>query len=145
MKKLSCGILIVRNNNGLKELFMAHVTNKTFWDIPKGGISNNESFIETAIRETEEESGFIIKSEHLLDLGLFTYTERKDLYLFKYIGYDSFPVENAKCTSTFHSKIENKRLLEVDDFKYIPFNEVLNYCSEGFKNVFPKLIRENIL
>lgn len=145
MKKLSCGILIVKNKNGLKELFMAHVTNKPFWDIPKGGMCKNESFIDTAIRETKEEVGFELLKEDLLDLGLFDYTERKDLYLFKYIGDYDFKVEDAVCTSKFFSKIYQEYLPEVDDFKYVPIDEILNYCSEGFKNVLPKLLRDNII
>lgn len=145
MKKLSCGTLIVRNNNGSKELFMAHVTNKPFWDIPKGGKTENESYIDGAIRELLEEAGFKCSKEELLDLGLFDYTERKDLYLFKYIGNKEFKIEEAHCTSTFFSQIYQTRLPEVDAFKYIPFEEVLSYCSEGFKNVFPRLIKEGII
>jgi 8-oxo-dGTP pyrophosphatase MutT (NUDIX family) len=145
MKKISCGVLIVKNENGNKSLFMAHVTNKIFWDIPKGGISLNESFIETAIREMIEEVGFKCSKEDLLDLGFFKYTERKDLYLFKYIGNKEFKVENAVCTSNFFSKLYQMHLPEVDDFKYVPFNEIINYCSEGFKNVLPILLRDNII
>ncbi len=145
MKKLSCGTLIVRETNGFKELFMAHVTNQKFWDIPKGGLNQNETHIEAAIRELREESGFICLHEHLLDLGHYIYTERKDLYLFKYIGDDSYRIEDAICTSTFFSQLYQTRLPEVDDFKYVPFDEVLNHCSEGFKNVFPLLIKNKII
>lgn len=145
MKKISCGTLIVRENNGIKELFMAHVTNKTFWDIPKGCVEQNESFISAAIREMYEESGFKCQEKELLDLGLFEYTERKDLYLFKYTGEIELNDKDAVCNSTFFSKIYQKRLPEVDEFRYIPLSEVTSYCSEGFKNVFPKLIERNII
>lgn len=145
MKKISCGTLIVRESKGFKELFMAHVTNKPFWDIPKGGKNGNESYIEAALREMKEEVGFQCIKENLIDLGKFDYTDRKDLYLFKYIGKDEYRLEDAICTSTFFSKIYQTRLPEVDDFKYVPFDDVLSHCSEGFKNVFPLLIKNKIL
>ncbi len=141
MKKLSCGVLIVREQNNIKELFMAHVTNKPFWDIPKGGKNPNETYIQAAIREMYEEVGFKCETKDLLDLGIFEYTERKDLYLFKYIGDYSYCLEDAICTSTFFSNIYQKRLPEVDDFKYVPFDDVISHCSEGFKNVFPLLLK----
>lgn len=140
MKKISCGTIIIRENKGIKELFMAHVTNKPFWDIPKGGLDHNETFISAAIREMYEESGFICQEDDLFDLGLFDYTVRKDLYLFKYSGFEELKVADAICTSTFYCKNNRLRLPEVDDFKYIPLSEVANYCSEGFKNVLPKII-----
>ena len=76
MKKLSCGTLIVRDRMGTKELFMAHVTGQKFWDIPKGGKNLHENYIEAALRELEEESGFICNHNELFDLGLYEYTER---------------------------------------------------------------------
>lgn len=145
VKKLSCGTLIVRENQGKKELFMAHVTNQSFWDIPKGGQNPNENYIKTAIRELYEESGIICSSHELLDLGMYDYTERKDLYLFKYIGNRNFCHTQAVCNSTFFSNLYQKHLPEVDAFKYVEFDDVLNHCSEGFKKVFPILIANNII
>jgi len=145
VKKLSCGTLIVRENSGGKELFMAHVTNKPFWDIPKGGRNSEEGFIQAAIRELYEESGFVCEHAELLDLGLYEYTDRKDLYLFKYVGNTNFCHTKAVCNSTFFSKIYSAHLPEVDDFKYVPFDEVLAHCSEGFKKVFPLLISKKII
>ena len=145
MKKLSCGTLIVRDRMGTKELFMGHVTGQQFWDIPKGGKNLHENYIEAAIRELEEESGFTCDHQELLDLGLYQYTERKDLYLFKYVGQQYFCDQKAFCKSTFFSKLYETRLPEMDGFKYVPFEQVLSHCSEGFKKVFPILIDKRII
>jgi 8-oxo-dGTP pyrophosphatase MutT (NUDIX family) len=145
MKKLSCGTLIVRDRMGTKELFMGHVTGQQFWDIPKGGKNLHENYIEAAIRELEEESGFTCDHQELLDLGLYQYTERKDLYLFKYVGQQYFCDQKAFCKSTFFSKLYETRLPEMDGFKYVPFEQVLSHCSEGFKKVFPLLIEKRII
>lgn len=37
-----------------------------FWGLPKGHKENNESLIECAIRETQEETGIILKKEDLI-------------------------------------------------------------------------------
>lgn len=145
MKKLSCGTLIVRDRMGTKELFMGHVTGQQFWDIPKGGKNLHENYIEAAIRELEEESGFTCNHQELLDLGLYQYTELKDLYLFKYVGQQYFCDQKAFCKSTFFSKLYETRLPEMDGFKYVPFEQVLSHCSEGFKKVFPLLIEKRII
>lgn len=145
MKKLSCGTLIVRERMGIKELFMAHVTGYEFWDIPKGGQNLHENYIDAALRELEEESGFKCNHHDLYDLGLYEYTERKDLYLFKYVGEKYLCDQQAICTSTFFSKLYETHLPEVDDFKYVPFEQVLSHCSRGFKQVFPLLLQKRII
>ena len=145
MKKLSCGTLIVRERMGTKELFMAHVTGYQFWDIPKGGQNLHENYIDAALRELEEESGFKCNHNDLYDLGLYEYTERKDLYLFKYVGEKYLCDQQAICTSTFFSKLHETHLPEVDDFKYVPFDQVLSHCSRGFTQVFPLLLQKRII
>ena len=51
MKQISCGILIFNSQN---ELFVCHSTGNNFFDIPKGLKDENETFIQTAIRELME-------------------------------------------------------------------------------------------
>jgi putative (di)nucleoside polyphosphate hydrolase len=145
MKKISCGILIVRNTRGVDELLMGHITGHERWDILKGCKDDDEDHISAAIREMREESGFVCQPTELLDLGLFKYNPKKDLYLFKYSGTQEFCHTKAYCDSMFFHQELQKELPELDDFKYVPFDDVLNHCTNGFKEVFQKLRREKIL
>lgn len=59
MKEVSAGILIIYNN----KLLLIHPTNSSWhgsYGFPKGRLDNNESPIDAAIRETEEEIGITI-------------------------------------------------------------------------------------
>jgi len=145
MKKISCGTLIIRNNMGVNELLMGHVTGHEVWDIIKGCKESHEDYVTAALREMQEESGFICHPNELKDLGLYTYNPKKDLYLFKYAGEQLFCHTKAYCESTFFNRITQQHLPELDDFKYVRFDEVLNHCTQGFKNVFTTLLRDKII
>ena len=64
MKKISAGTIIKLNNS----ILLGHSTNNAHWDIPKGMIEHNESPIDTAIRETFEETNIQLNKEQLMDL-----------------------------------------------------------------------------
>lgn len=138
MKKISCGILIYNGNN---ELFLCHSTGNSFWDVPKGLNDEGESFIETAIRELKEETGFIVTKEELKDLGEFKYNSSKNLYLFEYIGKKSFNEKDSVCTSYFEHFRTKKMLPEVDKFEYMSKDKALtNVCKS-----MNKLLEQNKL
>ena len=50
----SCGVLVFRREPTLSFLLMRHADR---YDLPKGHVENNETDLECAIRELEEESG----------------------------------------------------------------------------------------
>ena len=54
--RLGVGIILLNNEN---KVFVAkRIDNpKNFWQMPQGGINNNESFFQAAKRELEEETG----------------------------------------------------------------------------------------
>lgn len=60
MKKLSkrmvvsCGIVIVRKGDELRYLLLR---SHNYWDFPKGKMESDEDPLETALRETSEETG----------------------------------------------------------------------------------------
>ncbi|MBC7938443.1 MAG: NUDIX hydrolase, partial [Chitinophagaceae bacterium] len=78
-KRLSCGVVIV---NDAAELLLCHVTGQGHWDLPKGGPDHGESPLQTALRETREETGLQLEADRLLDLGRLAYRAHKDLHLF---------------------------------------------------------------
>ena len=61
----SCGFLIVTGNPVQSFLLMEHPDR---WDVPKGHVDPGESDMECALRELEEETGFV-KHELMIDPG----------------------------------------------------------------------------
>lgn len=70
MKFCSC-VLILNSNNQI--LSVSRKDNHDDWGLPGGKLDDNESFIEAAIRETFEETGYNIKI-----IDEFNYFESKD-------------------------------------------------------------------
>lgn len=54
-KEQSSGIIIVRRCEGVPKVLLMRAYN--FWDFPKGGIEENETKLEAAVREVKEEAG----------------------------------------------------------------------------------------
>lgn len=123
-EKISSGILFIKNN----KVLLCHVTDRRHWDIPKGQRNEGEDFIQAAIRECHEETGFKVEEADLQSLGVVAYNRSKSLALFLYTG-EEYPNENmCKCTSLLD---DGKP--EVDDFEYIPLNEVSLYTVESLR------------
>lgn len=57
-KELSCGTLTFNDKN---QLLLVKPCNRLKWAIPKGHQELNETYEETAIRETFEETGIVVK------------------------------------------------------------------------------------
>lgn len=122
-KIISCGILFFQEN----KLLMCHPTGhgEDEWDLPKGCMEPEETYIEAAIRECFEETGFVCLPDNLESLGLHVYQEKKDLVLFKHKNNHSFKAEDAICKSEFFCKKNEQWLPEHDDFLFMNFEDVL--------------------
>jgi predicted NUDIX family NTP pyrophosphohydrolase len=66
----SAGILLYRFKDHIPEVFLVHPggpyfrnKNDGWWTVPKGEISGDETAIETALREFEEETGHVPKGD----------------------------------------------------------------------------------
>jgi putative (di)nucleoside polyphosphate hydrolase len=124
VKALSCGILVL-NPHG--ELLLCHATGTTVWDIPKGGGDAGEAPMDTAIRETAEETGLEFAPAELLDLGHFAYRPAKDLHLFAALR-ERFDAGECRCSSHF-TDWWGRRRLEMDAFEWIAFERVKRRCA----------------
>jgi 8-oxo-dGTP pyrophosphatase MutT (NUDIX family) len=140
MKKTSCGILIL---NAQGELLLCHATGTPIWDIPKGGAEPGESELETAIRETAEETGLRFVAEDLLDLGRFGYRPSKDLHLFATLA-DRFDPTTCSCTSHFRDYWGRLRP-EMDDFAWTRFERVPQRCGRNMTALLTRTIRLDAL
>lgn len=53
----SCGAIVFRKFHGNTEILLIKHVNSGHWSFPKGHVENNETEIETAVREIKEETG----------------------------------------------------------------------------------------
>lgn len=119
-KRLSSGILVI---NEQAELLLCHVTGHGHWDLPKGGLHDDETPQQAALRETREETGLVIDDAGLVDLGRFTYRAKKDLHLFAVL-MTRFDVAQLHCDSHFSQWATGRQLPEMDDFQWVEFGRV---------------------
>jgi 8-oxo-dGTP pyrophosphatase MutT (NUDIX family) len=124
-KRLSCGIVIV---NDASEVLLCHVTGQDHWDLPKGGAMTGESPVQTALRETREETGLVLDAAAMLDLGRLGYRVRKDLHLFA-ARVPRFDTGRLWCESHFADSASGRPLPEMDGYGWFTFSEVPVHCS----------------
>jgi len=142
MKIVSCGILLFSYG----EILLGHVTNQPFWDLPKGGMEEGESFAQTAIRETYEETGMMLQEDKLIELGLFTYNRYKDLYLFACdITMMDKKEEDFRChsTMTVGSGDDIATIPEMDDFKYFQWFDAVKKSPHSLAKLLIRLPNES--
>jgi 8-oxo-dGTP pyrophosphatase MutT (NUDIX family) len=125
-QRLSCGVLIV---NAERELLLCHVTGQQHWDLPKGGMAAGETPLQTALRETQEETGLALTAEALLDLGRFDYRRRKRLHLFATLMPRLDP-STLHCASEFSDLGSGRRMPEMDDYAWVDFADVRRHTSQ---------------
>lgn len=138
----SSGIIITDG----EQFLIGHVTNSSYWSIPKGLVDPGESDIDAAVRETQEETDIIVAPENLTSLGKFAYRDKKDLSLFIYeTESDSLPPASMmKCNSVvFVSELEG--FPEIDGFRYIKFSEMEKYLNKSMHTLFKKIELEKLL
>lgn len=133
--KVSSGVLFIKD----KKVLLAHSVYQDHWDIPKGQAEQNEKyFVETAIRECREEIGFDIFAEDLIPLGIKKYNDKKDLVLYLYNG-KVFPDVN-RCKSITTKGPKGEDIPEMDDFKYVAFDELKDYCPKNLYTILKDII-----
>ena len=137
MKHISCGVVI----SDKKSLLIGHVTNGQYWDIPKGQLDKNESYVECAIRELHEETGLTVQENMLISLGMFEYRPKKSLVLF-YYPVDVFPSVDTLVCHSFVTKNKSS-FPELDDFKIEEFTVAINLLNPKLGKVIDK-VRELI-
>ena len=134
-KIISCGILLLCNNN----ILLWHATNSSWktWNIPKGRLEEGESYLQCAVRETFEETNIWVDENSLIELGLFEYLPKKDLYLFAtYLDLDLINLKEIKCNSYVKNENGQNLFPEFDDLKFFNILSLNKYTS---KNVFNTL------
>lgn len=124
-RKLSCGVVIL---NRRSEILLCHVTGQSHWDLPKGGALPGESPLAAALRETTEETGLLLDSAQLLDLGCLPYRARKDLHLYATL-MPRLDVSQLYCDSHYTHPLSRQRLPEMDGYGWFDFGRIGALCS----------------
>lgn len=114
----SAGLVVISDN----KILLVHPKgcgDKNEWSIPKGNIENGDGTMETAIRETFEETGVIINSDDIeSDMHVFYYRKKnKDIKKYIYYYIVNIKPENIKINKSI---IPNK---EVDKFGFFTKEE----------------------
>lgn len=141
--KISCGVLIINEQN---EILLGHVTGQKHFDIPKGILDENESYLDCAIRECQEETGFNLDKTRMIDCGLFDYLKDKKLYLFQY-NVNKSEIDESKlvCNSFFEHFYTKKLTPEVDGFEWVNTNNIKEKCAKNMGNLLEKIFKEKDL
>lgn len=130
---LSCGVLVLNEH---RELLLCHASGTARWDIPKGIGDAGESGVQTALRETAEETGIRLPPERLLDLGRFAYLRGKDLHLYAALIER---IDTARCACTSHFRDAHGRLRpEMDAFAWVGFGAVAERCGKSMAEVLTR-------
>jgi predicted NUDIX family NTP pyrophosphohydrolase len=131
---VSCGVVLLDPDG---RVLLAHATETTHWDIPKGQGEEGEAPHVTALREMEEETGLAVEAGRLKDLGLFVYRRDKDLHLFAARARaDELDLTRCICTSMFPRRSDGTMIPEMDAFRWAAPHEVGQYASRSLTRLF---------
>ncbi|WP_343659637.1 NUDIX hydrolase [Ralstonia sp.] len=135
---LSCGLVLL-NEDG--DVLLAHATETRHWDIPKGAPDPGEDHRDTALRETREETGLVLDSHTLIELGRFPYRRDKELHLFATrVRRAEVALNTLTCTSMFNSYHTGRLIPEMDAYRWATADEVPKYASQSLTRLFAQTL-----
>ncbi len=121
--------IIIKNG----KIAMVHSIKYNYYKFPGGGIEDNESKIETLIREVREESGLIVKADTIKEYGSVHRIQKSDQNDYDVFVQDNFyyicDTEQSLCTQKLddYEKEENYTLEFIDPQKAIQVNRCENH------------------
>ena len=116
MKKLSSlrsGVCIINNNKLLIVKESPHTDHPNKWTFPGGHLENNETLIETALRETREEIGVRVNITGIVSIGCIS----RPKYDATVVIFSATIKKNAKI------KVDNE---EIVDYRWVSSKDIKN-------------------
>jgi len=136
-KVITCATIIIDPTGSI---LGCHPTGKApnqMYDLPKGCADEGEDDLSAALRELKEETGLILESKDLQDLGIHTYLRNKDIHTFLCRVPKLPDTEILDCTSMF--EVSGKHFKEIDGFRHIPRDERFRF-SRSIQTILQKVI-----
>jgi 8-oxo-dGTP pyrophosphatase MutT (NUDIX family) len=138
MTAISYGVIVL---DAQGRILLAHATQTSHWDIPKGAADDGETPIAAALRELQEETGVTLASDRLVDLGMHRYQPRKDLHLFAARARPGeIDIDACVCTSLFPSLRNGEPIPEMDAFRWVAPDSVADYVSASLARLFGRTV-----
>lgn len=124
--KESAGLLMFRRRAGRVEVLLGHpggpfwqTRDQGAWTIPKGGANPGETFVDAAIREFNEETGFDVVPP-LLPLGHITQRSGKIVHAWAFEG-DGEPARLISIMTTTEWPPRSGRYIEIPEIDRVEF------------------------
>ena len=128
IKEKSCGCIIIKDN---KVLLVCEKRRNNFWGFPKGHIEHDETEVETAKREVQEEVGLNVE------------IDESKRYEIKYIIDDKIEKTAVFYLAKALSDEITKQEVEIADVKWCEFYEALDVLTyDNTKELFRKVIED---
>ena len=128
IKEKSCGCIIIKDN---KVLLVCEKRRNNFWGFPKGHIEHDETEVETAKREVQEEVGLSVE------------VDESKRYEIKYIVDDRIEKTAVFYLARAISDEITKQEVEIADVKWCEFYEALDLLTyENTKEVLKQVIED---
>jgi len=128
IKEKSCGCIIIKDN---KVLLVCEKRRNNFWGFPKGHIEHDETEVETAKREVQEEVGLNVE------------VDESKRYEIKYIVEDRIEKTAVFYVARATSEEITKQEVEIADVKWCEFYEALDLLTyENTKDVLKQVIED---
>lgn len=133
-KQKSCGVLIYKKVQGEFFVLLGHATNQTRWDIFKGRIGQNETYLECAKRELKEETGieFLDEKYNKSEFHHFpNYLKKKELYVIPIrVLNEELDVQSLKAQN-----LPELPYPEFDEYRWINYKDISHFVGNGLNNV----------
>jgi len=138
------GIAIIFNNKILL-CYPKKAKDVQEWSIPKGKVDKNESYRATAIRETFEEIGIILKEKDLKKGKDYSYvTKSGDIKWMRYYIYNAKSLEELGLKKE-KIPLKNLQIEEMKDADFFSYKKAKKLIKWEYENLLNILKNENYL
>ena len=149
MKK-SSGFLIYKKEKGKLKVFLVHPggpywknKDEGAWSIPKGKQKKDESILEAAVREVEEELGSKPKGKITFVLGKVKQNKNKTVYCWAFKGDVKLPISSNTTELEYpHKSGKYIEIPEVDDGKWFSIKKARKKINPKQEIFIDRLLRK---